>query len=93
MSSTQTLQEAIPTESCGCFSRSLAWLLYRAHWALAAELTAAAIQRTGKLVEEHRVLGHERHGLVVGACCHAPLLGARGVVAEQHARRDAIRGI
>jgi DNA-binding MarR family transcriptional regulator len=24
-----------------CFARNLAWLLYRAHWALAAELTAA----------------------------------------------------
>src|SRR6059058_4465968 len=28
-------------EERGCFARNLAWLLYRAHWALAAELTAA----------------------------------------------------
>src|SRR3989440_11387357 len=28
-------------EERGCFSRNLAWLLYRAHWALASELTAA----------------------------------------------------
>lgn len=28
-------------ESPSCFSESLAWLLYRAHWGLAAELTAA----------------------------------------------------
>src|SRR3954451_10339980 len=25
----------------GCFTGNLAWLLYKAHWALAAELTAA----------------------------------------------------
>jgi MarR family transcriptional regulator, transcriptional regulator for hemolysin len=29
------------TEDPGCFAGNLAWLLYRAHWALASELTAA----------------------------------------------------
>jgi MarR family transcriptional regulator, transcriptional regulator for hemolysin len=29
------------TEDANCFTGNLAWLLYRAHWALAAELTAA----------------------------------------------------
>jgi MarR family transcriptional regulator for hemolysin len=28
-------------EETGCFTGNLAWLLYRAHWALASELTAA----------------------------------------------------
>src|SRR5204862_2734062 len=28
-------------EATKCFAGNLAWLLYRAHWALAAELTAA----------------------------------------------------
>jgi MarR family transcriptional regulator, transcriptional regulator for hemolysin len=28
-------------DEAGCFSGNLAWLLYRAHWALASELTAA----------------------------------------------------
>src|SRR5205814_5478254 len=28
-------------ESTRCFTGNLAWLLYRAHWALASELTAA----------------------------------------------------
>jgi MarR family transcriptional regulator, transcriptional regulator for hemolysin len=28
-------------EAQGCFTGNLAWLLYRAHWALASELTAA----------------------------------------------------
>ena len=28
-------------EATNCFTGNLAWLLYRAHWALAAELTAA----------------------------------------------------
>jgi MarR family transcriptional regulator, transcriptional regulator for hemolysin len=28
-------------ETANCFTGNLAWLLYRAHWALAAELTAA----------------------------------------------------
>src|SRR5438270_9008030 len=28
-------------EERGCFSRNLAWLLYKAHWALAADLTTA----------------------------------------------------
>src|SRR5256714_12633078 len=28
-------------EASNCFTGNLAWLLYRAHWALAAELTAA----------------------------------------------------
>jgi MarR family transcriptional regulator, transcriptional regulator for hemolysin len=32
---------AAEPETCGCFTGNLAWLLYRAHWALAAELTAA----------------------------------------------------
>src|SRR5438270_2414111 len=29
------------TEQTKCFATNLAWLLYRAHWALASELTAA----------------------------------------------------
>jgi DNA-binding MarR family transcriptional regulator len=29
------------SEEAGCFAGNLAWLLYRAHWALAAELAAA----------------------------------------------------
>jgi DNA-binding MarR family transcriptional regulator len=36
------VQHAIDeAEQSRCFSGNLAWLLYRAHWALAAELTAA----------------------------------------------------
>jgi MarR family transcriptional regulator for hemolysin len=35
-------QEPVPdSEEAGCFAGNLAWLLYRAHWALASELTAA----------------------------------------------------
>ena len=30
-------------ETTNCFTGNLAWLLYRAHWALAAELTAALV--------------------------------------------------
>ncbi len=41
MSSAQTLDSRTATENCGCFTGNLSWLLYRAHWALAAELTAA----------------------------------------------------
>src|SRR3954471_10075817 len=29
------------SDTAGCFTGNLAWLLYRAHWALASELTAA----------------------------------------------------
>src|SRR5436190_21747939 len=37
--SAQPAVDAPETE--GCFTGNLAWLLYRAHWALASELTAA----------------------------------------------------
>jgi MarR family transcriptional regulator, transcriptional regulator for hemolysin len=38
-----TKQQAVldTPEETGCFTGNLAWLLYRAHWALASELTAA----------------------------------------------------
>src|SRR3954470_391123 len=38
-----TKQQAVldTPEETGCFTGNLAWLLYKAHWALAAELTAA----------------------------------------------------
>jgi MarR family transcriptional regulator, transcriptional regulator for hemolysin len=36
---TQAVVEA--PEAQGCFTGNLAWLLYRAHWALASEMTAA----------------------------------------------------
>src|SRR5436305_14549798 len=39
--STPTLDQVPETAPCECFSGNLSWLLYRAHWALAAELTAA----------------------------------------------------
>lgn len=32
---------SIDTEQHGCFADNLAWLLYKAHWALASELAAA----------------------------------------------------
>jgi MarR family transcriptional regulator for hemolysin len=35
------LAKLAETKDEACFSGNLAWLLYRAHWALAAELTAA----------------------------------------------------
>jgi MarR family transcriptional regulator, transcriptional regulator for hemolysin len=38
-STEQAIMEA--PEATNCFTGNLAWLLYRAHWALAAELTAA----------------------------------------------------
>jgi MarR family transcriptional regulator, transcriptional regulator for hemolysin len=38
---TPTLEPVPVNENCGCFRGNLSWLLYRAHWALAAELTAA----------------------------------------------------
>jgi MarR family transcriptional regulator, transcriptional regulator for hemolysin len=36
-----TRQPTAETEESRCFAGNLAWLLYRAHWALASELTAA----------------------------------------------------
>jgi MarR family transcriptional regulator for hemolysin len=36
-----SIPETADTATCGCFSGNLAWLLYRAHWALAAEFSAA----------------------------------------------------
>jgi DNA-binding MarR family transcriptional regulator len=38
---TTTPDTVAETENCGCFTGNLSWLLYRAHWALAAELAAA----------------------------------------------------
>jgi len=37
----KTVDPTAETDECGCFAGDLAWLLYRAHWALACELTAA----------------------------------------------------
>jgi DNA-binding MarR family transcriptional regulator len=37
----KVLEPATDTDDPRCFAGNLAWLLYRAHWALAAELTAA----------------------------------------------------
>jgi MarR family transcriptional regulator, transcriptional regulator for hemolysin len=38
---TDTQEQPVETDEVRCFAGNLAWLLYRAHWALAAELTAA----------------------------------------------------
>src|SRR5437763_16814716 len=37
----KTQDPASESEEARCFAGNLAWLLYRAHWALASELTAA----------------------------------------------------
>jgi DNA-binding MarR family transcriptional regulator len=37
----KTEEPIAEADECRCFAGNLAWLLYRAHWALAAELTAA----------------------------------------------------
>src|SRR5437764_14652061 len=43
------------SEEARCFAGNLAWLLYRAHWALAAELTAA-LAPLGVSARGYRVL-------------------------------------
>jgi DNA-binding MarR family transcriptional regulator len=37
----ETPEPVVVSDEAACFAGNLAWLLYRAHWALAAELTAA----------------------------------------------------
>jgi len=37
----KTQEPIVETDDSRCFAGNLAWLLYRAHWALASELTAA----------------------------------------------------
>ena len=41
MATSVKVQPVEESEQARCFSGNLAWLLYRAHWALASELTAA----------------------------------------------------
>ena len=48
-------QTAIEAPETTCFTGNLAWLLYRAHWALAAELTAALVP-TGVSARGYHVL-------------------------------------
>src|SRR6059058_3209481 len=52
-STEQAIMEA--PEATNCFTGNLAWLLYRAHWALAAELTAA-LAPLGVSAREYHVL-------------------------------------
>jgi DNA-binding MarR family transcriptional regulator len=49
------------TEQCGCFAGNLAWLLYRAHWALASEL-AAALTPLGVSARGYHVLSAAMSG-------------------------------
>jgi MarR family transcriptional regulator, transcriptional regulator for hemolysin len=51
----KTQEPAASSEESQCFAGNLAWLLYRAHWALAAEL-AAALEPLGVSARAYHVL-------------------------------------
>ena len=51
----KTQEPAATSEESQCFGGNLAWLLYRAHWALAAEL-AAALEPLGVSARAYHVL-------------------------------------
>jgi len=51
----KTVEPIAETDERGCFAGNLAWLLYRAHWALASEL-AAALEPLGVSARGYHVL-------------------------------------